>query len=90
MSDEAIKKRLQRAIAAAREEFHKDRFGTERNPHPFFHIKVYFVSGIRWIHISLDSVSVRENQRARAEKMDGSKEIWLHRKGAKRFDKYFF
>ena len=90
MSDEAVKRRLRRAIRAAIEEFHRDNFGAEKPDHPFFHIKVYFVGRIRWIHISLDSISAQERQRVRTEKIEGSKEVWVHRKGAERFDKYFF
>jgi hypothetical protein len=90
MSDEAVKKRLQRAIRAAMEDFRGMGFEAERIYHPFFHIQVNFINKTRRIHISLDSVSASEKQIIRIEKKDGSKEIWLRRKGIERFDKFFF
>jgi len=90
MSDEAVKRRLRRAIQAAMEDFRGMGFRAEKTHHPFFHIKTSGFSQTRWIHISLDTISPTEKAKARDPKIEGRKEIWLHRKRERRFDKYFY
>ena len=89
MSDEAVKKRLQRAIRAARASFPKSSYEVKRIRR-IFHLKVSSETQTRWIQILLDSVSAAEKQKVKMAENKGSKEIWLRRKGEERFDIYFY
>lgn len=90
MSDEAVKRRLRRAICIALVDLHDMEFIAEKAHHPFFHIKAQSIHQARWIHISLDAISQTEKARARDQKIEGRKEIWLLKKRSRRFDKYFY
>ena len=89
MSTEAVKKRLQRAIRAAKESFSKD-YEVERIYHPFFHLKATLGEEKRWIRIVLDASSDADRRQIKAQKEPGRKELRVRRKGDKRFDIHYF
>jgi len=91
MSDEAVKKRLQRAIRAAKKSFSED-YEVKRIYDPFFHLRVSLKGNgkTRWIRVVLDSISTFERSKIKTVNNDGIKEIWLRHRGEERFDRHIY
>jgi hypothetical protein len=91
MSEEAVKKRLQRAIRAAARSFSED-YEVKRIYDPFFHLRVSLKNNgkTRWIRVALDSISISERSKIKAINNGGIKEIWLRHRGEERFDRHIY
>lgn len=91
MSDEAVKKRLQRAVRAAIRTFPPETgIEVQRIYHPYFHLCASLGNQKRWIRIVLDSSTATEIKKIKSQKEVGRKELWVRHRGDERFDMRFF